>query len=241
MKKRMAIVAILTCILCVAGCDNKSMNYIINNKPNVTGIVEEIYEDYIIMYSESAAGYPNGSRWSVSLNVENKDSYTDLVVGDEIVMYYDGMAMETDPLQVGKVYAITLKTPADRENSNRYEWGVVLEVQNVTPSGLTIVCNQSGGENVSELSTGSFYVIQKLEEAGWTDLEYLPQEYDIAWNSIAYIIQKEGTTTWDVNWKWLYGVLPAGKYRIGKEIMNFRATGDYDVEMLYAEFACGID
>ena len=122
-----------------------------------------------------------------------------------------------------------------------YEWGVVLEAQNVTPSGLTIVCNQSGGENVSELSTGSFYVIQKLEEAGWTDLEYLPQEYDIAWNSIAYIIQKEGTTTWDVNWEWLYGVLPAGKYRIGKEIMNFRATGDYDVEMLYAEFACGID
>ena len=66
------------------------------------------------MYAETADGYPNGTRWSISLNVENKDSYTDIVVGDEIVVYYDGMAAETDPLEVSTVYAITLKTPADR-------------------------------------------------------------------------------------------------------------------------------
>ena len=66
------------------------------------------------MYSETADGYPNGSRWSISLNVENEDSYTDVVVGDEIVVYYDGMAAETDPLEVSTVYSITLKTPADR-------------------------------------------------------------------------------------------------------------------------------
>ena len=40
--------------------------------------------------------------------------YTDIVDDDEIVVYYDGMAAETSPLQVGTVYAITLKTPAKR-------------------------------------------------------------------------------------------------------------------------------
>ena len=85
------------------------------------------------------------------------------------------------------------------------QWGVVLEVDNVTEKGLTIVCNHSGGEDVAELDTGSFYVIQKYEKAGWVDVEYLPQEYDIAWTSEAWIIQKEGTTQWDVNWEWLYG------------------------------------
>ena len=50
------------------------------------------------------------------------------------------------------------------------------------------------------------------------------------------MIQKEDTTQWDVNWEWLYGELPAGEYRIGKEIMNFRGAGDYDTEMLYAGF-----
>ena len=143
------------------------------------------------------------------------------------------------------VVGCTPKTDGDtsqnpRENEIRdvtpNQWGVVLEVENVTEKGLTIVCNHSGGESVAELYTGSFYVIQKYEKAGWVDVEYLPQEYDIAWTFDAWIIQKEGTTRWDVNWEWLYGELSAGEYRIGKEVMNFRGTGDYDTELVYAEF-----
>ncbi|MBQ7796700.1 MAG: hypothetical protein IJ374_09105, partial [Lachnospiraceae bacterium] len=121
MKKLITLVLALVCVLGLVGCNSKSMNYIIENKPSVTGIVEEVHDDYIIVYSETANGYPNGSNWSISLNVENKDSYTDVVIGDEIVFYYDGMAMETDPLQVSTVYAITLKTPADRTLSETIE------------------------------------------------------------------------------------------------------------------------
>ncbi len=115
MKKTVIVLALtLAFTFTMSGCDNISMNYIIENKPNVTGVVEEVHDGYVIMHSETAEGYPNGSEWSISLDAENADSYTNLVVGDEIVVYYDGMAMETDPLQVGTVYAITLKTPADR-------------------------------------------------------------------------------------------------------------------------------
>lgn len=114
MKKLIGFVLMLVCVMAMAGCNNKSMNYIISNKPSVTGIVEEVHGDYIIMYSDSAEGYPNGSRWSISLDVENKDSYTDLAVGDEIVVYHDGNVMETEPLKVGTIYAITLRTPAER-------------------------------------------------------------------------------------------------------------------------------
>ena len=116
MKKLIGFVFTLACLLALVGCNTKSMDYIIENEPSVTGIVKEVHDDYIIVYSEAADGYPNGSNWSISLNAENKDSYTDVVVGDEIVFYYNGMAMETDPLQVSTVYAITLKTPADRCN-----------------------------------------------------------------------------------------------------------------------------
>ena len=41
---------------------------------------------------------------------------------------------------------------------------------------------------------------------------------------------------WEVNWEWLYGQIPAGKYRIGKEIMDFRGTGDFDKTVYYVEF-----
>ena len=121
MKKLIILVISLVYVLGLAGCNTNSMSYIIENKPSVTGIVEEVHDDYIIVYSEKADGYPNGSNWSISLNVENKDSYTNVVVGDEIVFYYDGMAMETDPLQVSTVYAITLKTPADRRINGTIE------------------------------------------------------------------------------------------------------------------------
>lgn len=121
-------------------------------------------------------------------------------------------------------------------NAMPNQWGVTLETENITKKGLTLLCHHSGGENVFELHTGSYYVIQKLENESWVDVEYLPQEYAVAWTMEAWTIQKESTTTWDVNWEWLYGELPAGEYRIGKEIMNFRGTGDYDKEMIYAGF-----
>lgn len=115
-------------------------------------------------------------------------------------------------------------------------WGVTLEIEQVTGKGLTLVCHHSGGEDVAELNTGSYYVIQQLKDDLWVDVEFAPQKYDIAWTMEAWIIPKEDTITWDVDWEWLYGKLPVGEYRIGKEIMNFRGTGDYDVEMVYAEF-----
>ena len=113
------------------------------------------------------------------------------------------------------------------------KWGVTLTAENVTSAGLTIVCRQSGGENVAQLQTGSFYALQKREEAGWTDVS---AEVDIMWTMEAWIIPLGGSASWDVNWEWLYGELPAGEYRIGKEIVNFRGPGDYDEEVVYAEF-----
>ena len=52
----------------------------------------------------------------------------------------------------------------------------------------------------------------------------------------AYLIPMNDVTEWKVEWGWLYGELPVGKYRIGKEIMDYRDTGDYDTEVIFAEF-----
>ena len=39
---------------------------------------------------------------------------THFSIGDEVVVYFDGNIAETYPMQINKVYAITLTTPADR-------------------------------------------------------------------------------------------------------------------------------
>jgi len=119
MKKWIGLLLMMMLNIAVLGCSVKSMNYIIENKPSVTGIVVEVYDDYVIMFSDSANGYPNGSKWSISLNPENKNSYTSLSVGDEIIVYHDGNIMETCPLKVGKVYAITLKSPVNRNLNDK--------------------------------------------------------------------------------------------------------------------------
>ncbi len=60
-----------------------------------------------------------------------------------------------------------------------YDWGISLSVKNVSPTGLTIVCNQSGGNFSSKegpflssvnLTTGRYFWLQKLIEGVWTDL-----------------------------------------------------------------------
>ena len=118
MKRWISFALALICLLGLVGCSN-SMNYIINTKPSVTGVVTEIHTDYIILYAEHAEGYPYGSTWQISLHVENQDSYTSPSVGDEVIVYHNGSVMESDPLRVGKVYAITLKTPVSRaDNEN---------------------------------------------------------------------------------------------------------------------------
>lgn len=114
------------------------------------------------------------------------------------------------------------------------EWGVELQVIDVTEAGLKIECTQSGGNPSGELQTGSYYIVEKKIEGDWEAVEYLID--NVGWTAEAWMIPTNATVTWDVDWEWLYGKLPSGDYRIGKEIMDFRGPGDFDKKMFYVEF-----
>ena len=87
---------------------------------------------------------------------------------------------------------------------------------------------------MGELQTGSRFILGKWdEENGWQEM---PIKCEVAWTSEAYFIPKDETTEFEISWEWLYGKLPAGRYIVGKEIMDFRETGDYDTHICYAEF-----
>lgn len=105
MKRKIVFTFIIVFLLALTGCNNRSMNSIIQNEPNIIGIVKTITNDAFLMENET------GEFW-VSLKVENKDSMTNFSVGDEVVVYFDGNVAESCPMQINTVYAITLKTPA---------------------------------------------------------------------------------------------------------------------------------
>lgn len=197
-----------------------------------------------------AESYPAQISGTIAVNHINNDLTNDIVPMIETIEY-DGKAYNKSELSEATLNWLELSEEermlssyyppefvtsdiCDRDDSQE-DWCVSLEAVNITPKGLTIACHQMGGAFM-ELSTGSYYVIQRLEDTGFVDVEYLPQEHDVAWTSEALVIFKDATTTWDVDWEWLYGELPVGEYRIGKEIMNFRGPGDYDTEMIYAHF-----
>ena len=46
----------------------------------------------------------------------------------------------------------------------------------------------------------------------------------------------DGSTEFEIDWKWLYGELPSGKYRLVKEFMHLRKAGDYDTADFIVEF-----
>ena len=112
MKKALALLLALVCLLTLAGCDRRSMNYIIQHEPSIQGIVTDTADNAILM--ENA----DGEYW-VSLDVQNGDSLTHFSVGDEVVVYFDGNIAESYPMQITTVYAITLRTPAHRAEESR--------------------------------------------------------------------------------------------------------------------------
>ena len=114
--------------------------------------------------------------------------------------------------------------------------GVTLHAEAVTDVGMTLVGTQSGGNPSGDLQTGSpFWLEWKAENGQWTG--NIPVDYAgaITWTQEAWPIPRDETVRWEVSWEPLYGSLPDGTYRLAKEIMDFRGTGDYDTYRIYTD------
>ena len=114
MKKYFSVFVILLLFISLAGC-SRSMNYVIGHEPSFIGTVEDVTDEYVLVNVDvEDAIYSDHPNVQVSLVVELKDSYLDLSSGDEIVVYYDGNITDG---KAETVYAISLRTPANRETS----------------------------------------------------------------------------------------------------------------------------
>ena len=113
-------------------------------------------------------------------------------------------------------------------------WGIQLDAENVTSSGLTLVVTQAGTIPDGTLTTGQPYFIQKKENNNWIPLEPLLEAW--GWTTEAWIISMNDTARWDVSWEWLFGKLQSGQYRIGKDIYLETVSGNREQAVYYVEF-----
>ena len=114
-------------------------------------------------------------------------------------------------------------------------WGLTLSVKDLTPTGLTLVITQEGGSPTGTLQYGSDYTLEVEQGGTWQNVPDIV-DGNFAWDGMAYLVTMDGETEQAVDWDWLFGPLAPGHYRLSKEFMDFRDTGDYDTQLYEVEF-----
>lgn len=116
-------------------------------------------------------------------------------------------------------------------------WGVSLTVSDVTATGCTYTFTQRGGNPGKDLGYGSKYHLERKDGGDWAEVEELslPDGVMRGWTLVLYLIPLGESVSEEVKWDGLYGELPAGDYRLCKEV-DQGEPGAREERMYYAEF-----
>lgn len=110
------------------------------------------------------------------------------------------------------------------------DWGISFSVTEANPYGATLVFSRNGENPEYEFTTGSYFRIERENEE-----PEIAAEGEINWIPESNFIPSGGSYKVRVNWKWLYGELEPGTYRIIKLVTNETEPGDL-VKHYSAEF-----
>ena len=248
MKKFIALFLAVACIAVMAGCSAKEP---VGDPPEANGQdyfnaeVLEVRDNQIKVrcLDITTGAITEGTELSLTTKVASANDAPEMEVGDHIRVVFSGV-METDPPRLQTVFSIwqvdengevinltSFPQPIEPEKA---DWGISLSVKDVTPTGMTLVCSQSGGNITGDLQCGSDYSLLVNSNGNWNAVPYLVDE--VAWTMEAYDIPLDDSIEFELKWERLYGELPAGTYRVVKGFMDFRDGGDYDTETYYTEF-----
>lgn len=95
---------------------------------------------------------------------------------------------------------------------DREDWGLSFAVQQVSPTGISVICTQSKGQQIGDLYIDS-YCLSDASGAGRLNLE---GEYGASMDEIS--VNRDGTTTFTIDWTECYGALPSGEYWLDLDI-----------------------
>ena len=124
---------------------------------------------------------------------------------------------------------------ADRINSNNREMenmadsGVIMTIQNVTPTGLSFVFENP---TEKEYIFGVEYSLYVRKNDSWEPVKYATE--NVGWGLPAQMIAPQDETYVGVDWQLLYGELPAGDYKFQKRISRWHSSGDYILEQEFS-------
>lgn len=124
-------------------------------------------------------------------------------------------------------------TPSVYETVNTMD-GVSMAIKEgtISPTSTTVTLENHSDKHCIY---GEDFALEKKYKGGWYQVPVI-FEGNHGFNAIGYDLAPADRKEWTIGWEWLYGSLDAGNYRIVKEILDFRGSGDYDKHYLAAEF-----
>lgn len=90
---------------------------------------------------------------------------------------------------------------------------VTISISDVSPTGATVTVKDT---NAPPHIYGEWYKIEKEIDGQWYDVDTVISNG--SFEAIGYVPNHSGEVVFSVNWKWLYGKLPNGNYRLLKQV-----------------------
>lgn len=102
---------------------------------------------------------------------------------------------------------------------------VSINIFNISLTGATVIIKDT---NKNSYTYGQWYRIEKQVNGKWYEVKPIIENY--GFNSIGYLPDKNNEVKFVIDWKWLYGELSPGSYRILKEVNNKYISIEFGIE-----------
>ncbi len=102
---------------------------------------------------------------------------------------------------------------------------VSISISDISSTGATVIIQDL---NEHPYVYGEWYKVEKEKNGEWYEVETVIENY--GFNSFGYLAGENGEVKFTIDWEWLYGELPSGKYRILKEVDQQYISVTFDIE-----------
>ena len=101
---------------------------------------------------------------------------------------------------------------------------VCISISDISSTGATVIIKDT---NTEPFLYGSWYKIERKLNGEWCEIDPIIENY--AFDFVGYLPDDNGVIEFTVDWEWLYGVMPAGKYRLLKLVDGQYISVAFDV------------
>lgn len=105
------------------------------------------------------------------------------------------------------------------ENKSMYQptevENVSIRISNISSTGATVIIKDTNEES---FIYGEWYKIETEIDGKWYEVKTVINNY--GFDDVGYSANKYDKVTFQIDWEWLYGKLPSGKYRLWKEVVQ---------------------